>query len=317
MINKRTVFILGAGASAPYGFPTSDGLRKKFITEAGQRLGGLKNRDLNREGYVNVGKKLALKFKNSNVNSIDRFLNDQDEDEIIFGKILIMAFIRDCEKHSKFAEDIENPAFDWYKQFYNHLIRGIKSFDELSFKNFTIITFNYDRSFEYFLYLSIRNTYHIKKVSDEKIMNLMRALDIQHVYGKVNKMIWESEGIYDEDNTRRVYCEMPFDYHDLYTRLDNIKIISEVKHESFNYKKIIENAEEVYFLGFGFLEENMEILGAPFEKKSSMKTRYISTAFGCSAENIEYYMRKYFKFENEQNKMIDCDCCSILKNYLY
>ena len=32
MIDKRTVFILGAGASCPYGFPTARGLRAKILS---------------------------------------------------------------------------------------------------------------------------------------------------------------------------------------------------------------------------------------------------------------------------------------------
>ena len=106
------------------------------------------------------------------------------------------------------------------------------------------------------------------------------------------------------------------DYHDLLKKINSIKIINEVQSENHKYKAIIESAEEVYFLGFGFLEENMEILGAPFGKKSSFNTRYLATALGSSKENIERYYKKYFGKATLVNNIIDCDCCTLLKNHL-
>jgi len=38
MITKKTLFILGAGASVPYGYPTGQELRKLLFTKSPKRL---------------------------------------------------------------------------------------------------------------------------------------------------------------------------------------------------------------------------------------------------------------------------------------
>lgn len=322
MINKKKVFILGAGASSPYGFPTAMELRKEIIDEAPEilteLLGFLIDGKDDQEYKINfsIGCEISRKLKLASVNSIDRFLNEQVEYIIENGKILILAIIRECEKRMKFAEDIYNPDLDWYKFFFNHLISGVKKFEDLSFKGYTIITFNYDRSFEWFLYLAIRNLYPQSKVSDKSIVDLLKTLDIHHVFGKVDKVVWELDGIISEREFWKYFLKKQYRYDDLLKNINNIKLFNDVMVENRNYKETIETANDVFFLGFGFLEENMEILGAPFQKNKLFETKYYATALGVSEENIKRYYSKYLSQACKINYIKNCDCCTLLKDYL-
>lgn len=317
MITKNTVLILGAGASKPYGFPTGQELREKIIREGGSRLGGLNQGSWRQEDYRLNGEKFAATFDKSGVTSIDRFLNMQTEDYVIFGKILIMAFIRDYEKHSKFNEHIKNPNQDWYRVFWNKINSGVEKFEDLSFDNFQIISFNYDRSFEYYLYQSVRNLFPKSIIQDKLVIALMKTLKVIHVFGRVESMIWENGESFDEDNVLRYYNNLHFDYNELLARRETINIINEVKKDTSEYKEIIESSKEVFFLGFGFLEENMKLLGAPFKQQIGNHTKFIATAYQISQENINRLFAKYFSAASISNSIFyDCDCAALLRNHL-
>lgn len=318
MINKKTIFILGAGASKPYGFPTGQELREKIIKEGASRLAGLNKNSWNSEEYFNTGKQFTSIFDKSGVTSIDKFLNMQTEEYVTYGKILIMAFIRDFEKHSKFNENIEHPEQDWYRIFWNKLISGVEKFEDISFDNFQVITFNYDRSFEFYLYLTVRNLFPKKNISDDQVIALMKTLNVKHVFGRVEDMIWENGNSFDETNVLRYYNNLHYDYRTLYDKVSEINIINEVKKDTSEFKEIIENSDEVFFLGFGFLEENMKLLGAPFSRKKDI--RYFASGYKLSKEIRQRIFIRYFNnamlLRYYDVSIFDCDCAELLRNHL-
>lgn len=315
MIKKKTVLVLGAGASSPYGFPTGAELRVRIINAGAEMLRGLKKQYHDSDEYYEYGKKFVTKFKFSGVNSIDRFLFEQSDNDKILGKILIMAFIKEYEKHSKFVEDIDMPYHDWYRIFYNRLISGVKKFDDLTFDNIKIITFNYDRSLEFFLYMALRNTYW--DVKNEDIITKLNTIEVNHVFGKIENMAWEN-GSFDMESIESLYRKSFHDFNYIRSYSDNIKIIDEVEVDKNYYKNLIETAEQVFFLGFGYLDENMTVLGAPFKKQSGYYPRFYATAYKNSQEMIGRIHRKYFSAVNvNKNPLLDCDCCSLISDYLY
>jgi hypothetical protein len=124
MINEDTVFILGAGASVPYGYPTGKGLRYYICEEFSRKLkeGSLKT-------LVSKAEELSNAFKKSSTPSIDLFLNRR-KNFLAIGKLSIILSILDFETKSKFREDTNKesnaPDQDWYSYIYQSDQRQIK-----------------------------------------------------------------------------------------------------------------------------------------------------------------------------------------------
>src|SRR3990167_3974733 len=145
MITTPTVFILAAGASKPYGFPTGDELTKKILDRTD--MNNAQNSDL-----VNVMD--AANFDPASLNSFKVRLKNSEQtiDEFILrnerfsnlAKFLISEIIL------KSASQKPSEDHDWYRYFWRKISTGL-SFDELSNHRLTIISFNYDRSLEKYL----------------------------------------------------------------------------------------------------------------------------------------------------------------------
>jgi hypothetical protein len=170
-MSAKTVFILGAGASKPYGYPTGKELRKSIC-------------ELHENRYFVDRAPDALtfceRFKNSSIESIDLFLTRNPHYEQI-GKFAIALCISGKERLSKFREDMEHNDQDWYTFIFNKLLgNGIAqdSYTNFNVSDFAFITFNYDRSFEYFIEESLINSF--TEIEPEKIREHLRKLKIWH-----------------------------------------------------------------------------------------------------------------------------------------
>ena len=183
MITEKTLFILGAGASKPYGFPTGDELSKKIITKSIGLFEEYFPLDKNtqiihfRNQYKYLIDKLIIPFQTIGKTSIDTWLN-KNRSFIFIGKLLILLHIIKAEQESKYgfnlaiSNDIieENtkikiPDMDWFATLYNHMTDELtNSEDSTKIKNNAIsfITFNYDRSLEFMLSQYLINDYNVK-----------------------------------------------------------------------------------------------------------------------------------------------------------
>ena len=163
MITEPTLFILGAGASKPYGYPTGRELRKQIIKESPKYFGNTLDKtpripDHNKHiRNVELGK-FVHAFEKSSVESIDKWLsfNPKFSD---YGKIAITLCIKHSETTSHFREVMPSEYYsqDWYTLLFSRMASGLKGPKDLDkFKNNRVafVTFNYDRSFEYFLHES-------------------------------------------------------------------------------------------------------------------------------------------------------------------
>jgi hypothetical protein len=156
MIEKGTIFVLGAGASMPYGYPSGaellDVLVEKNIANVFY------------SGYVADKFKRTLKY--AYPSSIDYFLMQYKDNQpfIEYGKASIISYFLQKEHmdNSTKIGGIEelslprniyntNEKKKWYGHFFNSVLIG-KNFEDLLKNNITIINFNYDRSFECFAY---------------------------------------------------------------------------------------------------------------------------------------------------------------------
>lgn len=316
MITDKTVFILGAGASKPYGFPTALELRKEIIytfptqyVSEDAKLKGISHDQVNVDPLII---ELVNTFKLSSTKSIDLFLS-RNKRYLEVGKLLLTFLIGDYEAKSKFREDISNPSQDWYFEIFDVLTREISDPEKLTqvFVNnkITFITFNYDRSLEHFLYESFFNSFASKR---NEIMQLMSSLKIIHVYGKLAPLPWEDPNYnfkYGKDDIYPVIS----DY------LKNINIIYEERNEgSEDIKNEILAAKNIFILGFGYADENLKALD--FSNLLKREHRIYGTGLGLTEKEmlrIAYRLKGANQNINIESIIIDnCDSVMLLRQYL-
>lgn len=276
MFEESTVLVLGAGASAPYGYPIGTELKDRIIKT-------LKRMRLEHSGWVNeldFSDKLILdfitKFEISPRPSIDSFLVYQDDEEFTeLGKLAIVDVISKCENPRRIADD------DWYKYFARFLYDC--PFDEIG-KDIGILTYNYDRSLEYYLHNSLLPSYGSK--SHTECISKLNNVPLLHMYGRLDPLPWES----DKGRT----------YGTLLTTLQlqkvskNIKLVQEAKKGDVIHKtnRMLLGAERIYFLGLNLLNiPNLNLLDLGTLSK---KTKLIGTAYDLT-DGEKGRIEKYFK----------------------
>jgi len=277
-------------------------------------------------------------FDKSHVSSIDKFIANNPTLAPI-GKYIIAFEIFRHEKLSFFTEaekfelerqanahngqfGLQRPAIfsqgdDWYSDLYNRLIGkrvGKDALPDFSKSNLTFITFNYDRSLEYFFYVSLRNTF--TEVSKEIIVDTIKQLKIIHVYGQIAPLKWQNpqDGI---DYRPAITDNL------LLNTANKIRTIHELNTELTEAQKLLKQAEQIFFLGFGYAKENMDILGLPLIVPKSCSI--YGTASGLLEGEI-YNKKTILAHPDELGKIPprlptriiidDMDCLKLLRNYL-
>ncbi len=255
MITKPTVFVLGAGVSIPYGYPSGAGLVKDIFTNITSSIW--------RETYSNCGldvkemDSLKSELNLSQMPSIDAFLEHRRDEFIKAGKAAIALSLLSKENPDTF-NDFDNRE----KGIYNYLYQNLTtSWEEFKENKLTIITFNYDRSLEHFLFSALKHSYN---KSDSEVAEAIQAIPIIHVHGSLGPLSWQANGGID-------YC--PLFRNDqgaseiakrIKVASENIVIVSEAEPKSKEFKaanKYLSEAERIYFLGFGYYSVNLERLG--------------------------------------------------------
>jgi hypothetical protein len=220
--------------------------------------------------------------------SIDTFLHAHKGNRTIevCGKLAIVQSILGAERLSKLKitslpnvspETIsqESVSNTWYMKFWRLLHEDV-SVNELEklFNNVSIISFNYDRCIEHFLYHKIQNYYG---VDPGTAANLIPP--VIHPYGAVAPLRWKD-----------VQRGFAFGHHakgnDLLSIVKRIKTFTESFEDTDMQTRIasdVGQAETVIFLGFGFHRKNMELLTAP--NKTQIKCIF-ATAHGISDSDL-------------------------------
>ena len=130
MITQDTVFILGAGASAPYGYPTAKELRTFIITQFRNKYSSYIQKSRN-TGIIDARSEadkfsyLIESFNQSATNWMNLFLSRNKESFYEQGKFILAWCILYFESISSFNESIKKSETDWYKWFYNEITKEI------------------------------------------------------------------------------------------------------------------------------------------------------------------------------------------------
>jgi len=186
------------------------------------------------------------------------------------GKIGIARALLPYEKPGEFLfqySDDPNieiyPGGHWYQILWWRLRDGCRELKYFGRNNLTIITFNYDRSLEYYLFTTLTRGFPDTTTWEEHEKLCKEQLDqgvkVIHIYGKLGELPWQTD-----DGSREVNYGTETTNCDLLIRCaDNIKTISEARTDTQDSKfvEILNENGRIYFLGFGYHPENLEILG--------------------------------------------------------
>ncbi len=296
MIDENTVLVLGAGASVRYGFPTAYGIVEQInhdVMEIGEE-GKLAEIFLD-SGIVNdfgILKSFVGSLVGSGARSIDAYLEHRKVSHIEeLGKAIIAAVLIYCEKESAVLRDLRNPR--WYEFILRKMNAPIDCFGE---NKLAIVTFNYDRSFEYFLWYALQEKYSI---SGEQAAQLISMIEIIHVHGQLCKPHFTC--LVDKS----IKAEMCRPYipdvsaEAIIQSAKQIKIVYETSGNVELFKRanqVIREAKTLCFLGFGYHLNNLKRLGIDKETLSSIKDRggrVCGTSSGLTESDIQATRRVF------------------------
>jgi hypothetical protein len=255
MIKQRTVFIIGAGASAPYGFPSGIELKnqiiKLFSNPASPKVERLHSY-FRVSGYSEIIKNFREALLYSGKISVDAFLEHRPE-FVDLGKLAIATVLIPCE--------IQDTLFsiDNQKNWYQHLYQKMNApFETFGSNQVVFITYNYDRSLEHFLFTALRNTYG---KSDTEVAAQLRQIPFVHLHGQLGYLPWQElpQGVV---HPPRGYVPKEQDVS-LSIAAAGIKIIHEQPHNDSAFRNALEHlsdAKKIIFLGFGYDPTNLSRL---------------------------------------------------------
>ena len=257
MIKKNIVLVFGAGASFPYGFPLGKTLKSMIET---QILSPSKDKhlDLNElllgfDFTMDELQKFAKDLRSSMQPSVDAFLFERKE-YLDIGKLAIAANLVTCENEENLTTgDSEETTGRWYGYLLNNFL-GTRN--EFINSNLSIVTFNYDRSLEYFLFLTLQSRFQLTE--EETASYIERYLPIVHVYGQLGMPHFIETSAYCREYIDTIDLEI------LWESAQGIDLIYDDKRTNTGAFELAHNliseSDMVIFIGFGYHEKNLERL---------------------------------------------------------
>ncbi|MBI1808153.1 MAG: hypothetical protein HYR76_14030 [Ignavibacteria bacterium] len=212
-------------------------------------------------------------LKQSGVNSVDAFLEHR-RGFLEIGKTAIAESLIPFEDESK----LFNLNTDWYGYLLDRLNSPIDRFHE---NQLTILTFNYDRSLEWYLYKAFQARY---RLTGEETIGVLRKIPIIHLYGTLGGLPWEKNGRPYLPTTEWPQAGVmygPMIIFGINSARGKIKIIHEEHEQDPEFNKAIEmlsKAKRIVFLGFGYNKVNIKRLSP--HKWTNVEHPILGTAFG-------------------------------------
>lgn len=282
----KTLFVVGAGASADFGLPVGSALQRQIVKflrpdkhseNFGRDLEFVMN-EIQARGLRYENLFATLEWMSDNLpmaRSIDSFLETQgnDGDAISFlGKYAIATLISRGEAASPLflPRKDSKPNFDaivetWLGQLWLLINKGgAAKVDEKGLDDYAFLTFNYDRCIELFLYRTFSSFF---RMSHHTAQEFVERVSIRHVYGSLGDALGDSRGL-------------PFGYTELAEErvesVGNIKTYSEqlADEEVQKIGAMFDWAEAIVFVGFSFAPMNTKLLQASFRGDESLRKIY-------------------------------------------
>lgn len=325
------VFIIGAGCSVPYGFPTGAMLMQKlkdfnygrkfprgddftsdiFLVDLYQERFGYSNSDNKRQ----YGKDYAWVLPYSE----DEKLYNQLMDEIVlpFSRSIrhsMMVSTDEFLKNRLGQKQNEQADFgkrliayeilkaekasrlgniDWIQHFLSQIDQQ-PNWQEI-LKQTVFLTFNYDRVLEYCIFLYLTSD---KQYADAAAHAFINGMQIHHVNGFIGSLEEIPFGAVENGK-----------YQEIAERMETVweKRSHRDESEKKKYQGFLMNAQRVYFMGFSYIPDNLESIGIDRGALILHDAEVYATAMSLSSQNrlrISTYLDlKDFEKRNEPEPM--------------
>jgi hypothetical protein len=317
MFKRRTLFIVGAGASQEAGFPVGTELARRIgeavtMTQRNEHSPAhFTDRPLWDEIVHSLGQdpqRRILKYRGAGgiissgirlANSIDDFLNIHSKNEYVtqLGKAAIVRTILQAEKESTLRVDPTNiynkMDFSRIEQtWFVKLIRvlgpgGSPEAVEAVFKNISFIVFNYDRCIEHFLENALSALYAIERNVAAEIVKKITIIHPYGTIGELDKLPFGGDG-YNTPAALSLAKRIKT-YTERFEEGDELERIRHAMH----------NADCIVFLGYSYLEQNMALLKP--EDLMDAKT-VLGTAYKMSSNDRDVVADDMLKMFGEPQK---------------
>ena len=325
------IFIIGAGCSVPYGFPTGTMLMQKlknfgygtkfprknysdgdiFLVDLYQEHFGYSSTDNkikyqsdyamvlpypeHEKLYNQLMDAIVLPFsqsvRNSMMVSTDEFLKNRLSQE--------KSNEADFGKRLIAYEILkaEQTSRLWNIDWIQHLLSQIdqqSNWEEI-LKQTVFLTFNYDRVLEYCIFLYLTSD---KQYADADAHAFIKEMQIHHVNGFIGSLEEIPFGAVENGK-----------YQEIAKRMETVweKRRNRDESEKEKYQGFLKNAERVYFMGFSYIPDNLESIGIPRGAEIIRNAKVYATAMGLSPQNrlriSSYLDLKDFEKRNEPEPM--------------
>lgn len=285
------VFVVGAGASVEFGFPTGPILQQtisrfyrrnlrdeldfdsrlvEILTPLTARYGISYNEFLETAKWISESLSLAP--------SIDSFLETHSSGQDLIGdlgKFSIAAAIAEAEHRSSLFQDPRNApdfttlASSWLGQMWKKGVTGVRNTKpESALANFRFVTFNYDRCIEQFIILAYCKYFRCN-ITDA--IELLKLRPVEHVYGSLGPI----DGYDSLFGQVRSGAQLVHSIELLKTYSEQVDTDTHT-----NITNIFSESDTVIFLGFSFASINRDFLKSTILDGS--RKRVYGTCLGMS-----------------------------------
>jgi hypothetical protein len=313
MFKRRTLFVVGAGASKELNMPVGTELAKAIQNKLNVKLdfGSISSagdmafvRELKHAYQQQPGDWFAAGRLIHNgillTHSIDEFLEIHQENELVksIGKAAIAKCILEAERNSSLFHkpqphrtglDLLKLENTWHVRFMRRLAQGValqnvrQVFDNVSF-----IVFNYDRCLEYFLLHALQ---HLYGINEEDAHSIVDDLTIIHPFGDLGPLTEVPFGGPDSLND--------FEFIPM-SRL--IQTYTEAAASQYNKIQVeVARAKCFVFLGFAFHPEAMALL-MPIPLYLYLRL-YLPPHSACPKRTLNSW----------HNRLTACSCSMVLR----
>jgi hypothetical protein len=277
MLKYKTVFVLGAGASMSYGFPSGHELFRRILDRCNQAETNNKVRnDLGAaQCHWRHVADLGLKIQATDFRSIDAFLAKYDQFRDV-GKTLIAMELLPQEDKQRFS--LQTQEKNWMLTLFEKM--EADAIDDFLRNPVAFVTFNYDRSLEFFLQRDLVNRYHATSPQIAKVLQAIPIIHVHGSFGNLGVIPYGGQGEPHETHIRGTCAHRAGRW---------IKILHEAEDDSTEFqlaRRALSDAERIAFIGFGYHPINMKRLG--LEGKCGKKYVYATRICVTDPELTEF-----------------------------
>lgn len=305
------VFIIGAGCSVPYGFPTGAMLMQKLKDfDYGTKF----PRDPHDTSDIFLVDLYQEHFGYSSTENKIRYKNDYakilpyPEHEKIYNQLMdeiVLPFSRSVRHSMMVSTDEflknrlgqkqnEQTDFgkrliayeilkaeqasllwlgktDWIQHFLSRIDQQ-PNWEEI-LKQTVFLTFNYDRVLEYCVFLYLTSD---KRYADADAHAFINEMQIHHVNGFIGTLEEIPFGAVENGKYQEIAKKMATVWEKRQNRDES---------EKEKYQGFLKNAQRVYFMGFSYIPDNLESIGINRRAEIIRDAEVYATAMGLSSQN--------------------------------